>query len=152
MAEIELSALNGHCLNRRIPDPETLPRHFSAWESDRNNRSSKIQWHFTTDDARIRQQLRPRGPRWNDVVRLPATADRSSNHMVSLGKAGGLGLVSRSKRSRRSRLRGHWPPQRWLLIKRILLIQQRSVDNSNWAIYALCYIIHHTSCIDRVNA
>ena len=39
MAEIELSALNGQCLDRRIPDLATMQRHITAWENDRNNRS-----------------------------------------------------------------------------------------------------------------
>ena len=54
MAEIELSALNGQCLDRRIPDLETMNSHIAAWESDRNNRQSKINWHFSTADARIK--------------------------------------------------------------------------------------------------
>jgi hypothetical protein len=54
MAEIELSALNGQCLDRRIPDPETMQSLITAWENDRNNRQSKISWHFTNGDARIK--------------------------------------------------------------------------------------------------
>jgi hypothetical protein len=54
MAEIELSALNGQCLDRRIPDPETMQSLITAWENDRNNRQSKIHWRFTNDDARIK--------------------------------------------------------------------------------------------------
>jgi len=54
MAEIELSALNGQCLDRRIPDLETLNSYIAAWENDRNNRQSKINWHFTAADARIK--------------------------------------------------------------------------------------------------
>ncbi len=54
MAEIELSALNGQCLDRRIPDLQTMNSHIAAWENDRNNRHSKINWHFTTADARIK--------------------------------------------------------------------------------------------------
>ena len=54
MAEIELSALNGQCLDRRIPDLVTMQRHIGAWENDRNNRQSKIHWHFSTDNARIK--------------------------------------------------------------------------------------------------
>lgn len=61
MAEIELSALSGQCLNRRIPDLVTMQRHISAWESDRNNRQSKICWHFSTTDARTKlKHLYPR--------------------------------------------------------------------------------------------
>lgn len=54
VAECELSVLSGQCLNRRIPDMPTLQAHLDAWENDRNNRPSKINWQFTTADARIR--------------------------------------------------------------------------------------------------
>ena len=54
IAEIELSALNSQCLNRRIPDMNTLQIEMTAWEADRNNRPAPINWHFTTADARIK--------------------------------------------------------------------------------------------------
>jgi hypothetical protein len=54
MAEIELSALNGQCLDRRIADLETLQSHIAAWENNRNNRQPKIQWRFSNADARIK--------------------------------------------------------------------------------------------------
>jgi hypothetical protein len=54
MAEIELSALNGQCLDRRIPDLETLRTCIAAWENNRNNRQSNINWRFSTADARIK--------------------------------------------------------------------------------------------------
>lgn len=54
MAEIELSALSTQCLNRRIPDLKMTQGHIAAWENDRNNRHSKIHWHFSTNDARIK--------------------------------------------------------------------------------------------------
>ena len=54
MAEIEFSALSNQCLNRRIADAATLRTEISAWENDRNNRKTPIQWHFTTEDARIK--------------------------------------------------------------------------------------------------
>jgi hypothetical protein len=54
MAEIELSALNGQCLDRRIPDLETLRSSIAAWENDRNNRQANINWRFSTADARIK--------------------------------------------------------------------------------------------------
>lgn len=54
MAEIELSALNGQCLDRRIPHLETMRSHIAAWENDRNTRQSKIHWHFSTDNARTK--------------------------------------------------------------------------------------------------
>jgi hypothetical protein len=54
IAEIELSALCGQCLNRRIPDIQTMRKQVRAWERDRNNRNSPINWRFTTDTARVK--------------------------------------------------------------------------------------------------
>ena len=54
VAEIELSVLTGQCLDRRIPDMQTMRRHVAAWENDRNNREAKIVWQFSTTDARIK--------------------------------------------------------------------------------------------------
>ena len=33
---------------------ELMRKEVAAWERDRNNRASTIDWHFTTDDARIK--------------------------------------------------------------------------------------------------
>jgi len=54
MAEIELSALNGQCLDRRIPNMQMMQNHMAAWENDRNNRQSKMHWDFTNVDARTK--------------------------------------------------------------------------------------------------
>jgi hypothetical protein len=54
MAEIELSALNRQCLDRRIATFDIMQSFISAWENDRNNRQSKIQWHFTNNKARTK--------------------------------------------------------------------------------------------------
>ena len=54
VAEIELSALNSQCLNRRIPDIDLMRKEVAAWELDRNNRAAAIDWRFTTEDARIK--------------------------------------------------------------------------------------------------
>ena len=54
MAEIELSVLKGQCLKRRIPDMVTMQAEVATWEKDRNNRTKKINWQFTTSDARIK--------------------------------------------------------------------------------------------------
>ena len=53
MAEIELSALSGQYLDRRIPDMKTLQSEIAAGENDRANRQSKINWHFSNIEARI---------------------------------------------------------------------------------------------------
>ncbi len=54
MAEIELSALIRQCLDRRIPDKDTLIREVKAWEDQRNSEVVKVHWQFTTADARIK--------------------------------------------------------------------------------------------------
>lgn len=54
MAEIELSVLSRQCLDRRIPDKESLQREVAAWSERRNRESRHIDWQFTTADARIK--------------------------------------------------------------------------------------------------
>ena len=54
MAEIELSVLKGQCLDRRIPDMSTMQAEVTTWETARNNSANKIDWQFTTSDARIK--------------------------------------------------------------------------------------------------
>jgi transposase len=54
MAEIELNVLMGQCLNRRIATIEEIEKEVKAWQEYRNNRNAKINWQFTTDDARIK--------------------------------------------------------------------------------------------------
>lgn len=54
MAEIELSALKGQCLDRRIPNMSIMQAEVAAWEKDRNNNAKKIVWQFTTSDARVK--------------------------------------------------------------------------------------------------
>ena len=64
MAEIELSALTGRCLDRRIPDKDTLIREVKAWEKERNSEVVKVHWQFTTADARIK--LKNLYPKYQD--------------------------------------------------------------------------------------
>ena len=54
MAEIELSVLNRQCLNRRLPDQDTLKLEIAAWSEERNQQSRSVNWRFTTADARIK--------------------------------------------------------------------------------------------------
>jgi len=54
MAEIELSVLAGQCLNRRIEHIDAVRREVKAWEKSRNNKITRVNWQFTTDDARIK--------------------------------------------------------------------------------------------------
>ena len=54
IAEIELSVLGRQCLNRRVPDVETLEAEVRAWQERRNDAGGKVDWQFTTEDARIK--------------------------------------------------------------------------------------------------
>ena len=54
MAEIELSILSRQCLDRRIPDLDTVTREVAAWEQARNANPRPVNWRFTTPDARIK--------------------------------------------------------------------------------------------------
>ena len=54
MAEIELSVLTGQCLSRRLDDIDVVRREVEAWEQYRDNKNAKINWRFTTPDARIK--------------------------------------------------------------------------------------------------
>jgi hypothetical protein len=54
IAELELSVLARQCLDRRMPDRTTLETEVAAWETERNALTSKVDWRFTTDDARIK--------------------------------------------------------------------------------------------------
>lgn len=54
MAEIELNVLMGQCLSRRIDNIEIIKKEVNAWQKYKNNKECKIEWRFTTKDARIK--------------------------------------------------------------------------------------------------
>lgn len=54
IAEIEINALSRQCLKRRLPDQDTFNQEVQAWVTLRNSDDVKVQWHFTTDDARLK--------------------------------------------------------------------------------------------------
>ena len=54
VAEIELNVLQKQCLNRRIDDIKTIQEEVINWQNYRNSRKSKVNWRFTTKDARIK--------------------------------------------------------------------------------------------------
>jgi predicted AAA+ superfamily ATPase len=54
IAEIELSVLSRQCLNRRIETIEAMRDEVQAWNLDRNNRQTKVNWQFTCADARVK--------------------------------------------------------------------------------------------------
>lgn len=54
MAEIELGILGRQCLSQRIDNIAALRRQVKAWEKDRDRAKVKVNWQFTTTDARIK--------------------------------------------------------------------------------------------------
>ena len=54
MAEIQISVLARQCLSRRIPTLQNVNQEIAAWETDRLSSPVKVNWQFTTDDARIK--------------------------------------------------------------------------------------------------
>jgi hypothetical protein len=54
MAELEISAMQRQCLNRRFADVTTLQEECQAWATARHHAHVTIKWQFSTADARIR--------------------------------------------------------------------------------------------------
>ncbi len=61
MAESELGVFSTQCLNRRIPDKQTLTTEVAAWEDNQNKHHARADSQFTTADTRVRlKRLYPR--------------------------------------------------------------------------------------------
>jgi len=54
MAETGTGVLSRQCLDRRIPDRETMVQEVAAWQRHRNGSAKPAGWRSGTDDARIR--------------------------------------------------------------------------------------------------
>jgi hypothetical protein len=54
MAEIELSVLGRQCLGERVADRPALARAAASWAATRNSKHRRVDWRFTTADARIK--------------------------------------------------------------------------------------------------
>jgi len=54
MAEVEINVLTRQCLNRRIDNLDEMQDQVDSWQTRRNNANAKIDWQFTSDNARIK--------------------------------------------------------------------------------------------------
>ena len=54
MAEIEINVMESQCLDRRIDNIETVRSEVAAWQARRDNLHAKVNWQFTTKDARVK--------------------------------------------------------------------------------------------------
>lgn len=49
-----INVLTSQCLNRRIGEIEIVRNEVAAWKESRNNKNAKVNWRFTTEDARVK--------------------------------------------------------------------------------------------------
>ena len=54
MAEIVIGVLSSQCLDRCLPDKETLKREINAWKNVRNQKAIRVDWRFTAEYARTK--------------------------------------------------------------------------------------------------
>jgi sensor domain CHASE-containing protein len=54
MAEIEINVLVNHGLSKRVSSMRQMIKEVSAWNKARNMTANKINWRFSTEDARIK--------------------------------------------------------------------------------------------------
>ena len=54
MAEPELSVMTRQCFSDRVGSQTEAERRIAAWQVDRNERQTGIDWQFSTDNARIK--------------------------------------------------------------------------------------------------
>lgn len=54
VAEVELAALEKQSIGGRLPDRAALNARLKAWQKARNSSRQKVNWQFTTADARIK--------------------------------------------------------------------------------------------------
>jgi transposase len=75
MVEIEIGVLKQQCLSRRIAKRDTLVREIAAWQEHRNQAATRIQWRFTTEQARdkLGRIYRPLAQTRQETVRKYAT-------------------------------------------------------------------------------
>ena len=54
MAEIEIGIMSRQALDKPLPDFESFKRNVETWTKERNEQGGKVNWQFTTKDARIK--------------------------------------------------------------------------------------------------
>jgi len=54
IAECELAVLQRQCLDRRLADFTAVTDEVNAWQRNRNRTTVKVDWQFTTSEARIK--------------------------------------------------------------------------------------------------
>ena len=84
---IQLGVLASQCLDRRIPDRQTICHEVAAWVRERNRNHAVAEWHFTTGDARTKlktfyphgaKRTRSQRTRQGEESRRPSTGFRAA--------------------------------------------------------------------------
>jgi hypothetical protein len=52
--QVKLSILSRQCLDRRIPNQETLKMEIASWKEQRNAIAQPMEWRFTNEVARVK--------------------------------------------------------------------------------------------------
>ena len=97
MAEIEIGVLARQCLDRRIANQDILRGEVNAWQNQRNRDVIRVDWRFTTEDARIKlKSLYPSiQKRWTTSI----TTTASRRDSWAFPASGGTPLLMRAPRS-----------------------------------------------------
>jgi len=79
MVEIEIGVLRSQCLDRRIPDSQTLASEIAACSSSVTASGARIQWECSTPSAP--------GRKWNGcipalLIAAPLAADRGTSYLA----------------------------------------------------------------------
>ena len=53
-AEIEIGVMSRQALSKSLPDLDSFKQQVRVWTSKHNSQSIKVNWQFTTHDARIK--------------------------------------------------------------------------------------------------
>ena len=92
LAESELGVLSTQCLDRRIPDQQTLIEEIAAWENDRNAHHTKADWGYPKDHTlwRLAVSQSPTGLFRGTLMKgifaaLVATVTLAATAVTSLG-------------------------------------------------------------------
>jgi hypothetical protein len=86
LAESELGVLASQCLDRLIPDKQTITAEVAARVRDRNKNHAVAEWHFTADDALRYDRIEPLATKNVALVRRMIQSDRQVG-MHDLGRS-----------------------------------------------------------------
>ncbi len=98
MAEIELQVLNGQCLNRHISTIEKIKDEVEAWQRNRNNKNSTINWQLTNKQARVKlKKLLKNGHFSYNATEVEDNPYAVINSLLLKYKGRGIGSTSSGK-------------------------------------------------------